>query len=81
MAHTSEYFPDGTPISEWFYDTSVPTLAEMGAPYSITEYGALDDGRIHTREIQTAIDTAAQNGGGVIIVPSGKYSDVCAMKN
>lgn len=73
MAHTSEYFPDGTLISEWFYDTSVPTLAEMGAPYSITEYGALDDGRIHTREIQTAIDTAAQNGGGVIIVPPGTY--------
>ena len=73
MAHTSEHFPDGTPISEWFYDTSVPTLAEMGAPYSITEYGALDDGRIHTREIQAAIDTAAQNGGGVVIVPPGTY--------
>ena len=73
MAHTSEYFPDGTPISEWFYDTSVPMLAEMGAPYSITEYGALDDGRIHTREIHAAIDPAPQNGGGVVIVPPGTY--------
>lgn len=73
MAPLHECFPDGTPISPWFYDTQIPSPAALGQPYAITEYGALDDGRIHTKEIQAAIDAAAQNGGGVIVVPPGTY--------
>ena len=47
-----EYFPDGvTPIDDWFYDTRVPELSELGRPYVLTEYGILDDGRLHTAEI------------------------------
>ena len=72
MEH-KEYFPDGTPIDEWFYDLSVPTLAEMGAQYVITEYGAKSDGALYTTEIQNAIDAAYKNGGGVVVVPEGVY--------
>lgn len=68
-----ERFPDGTLIDAWFYDTSVPTLAQLGRQYVLTEYGILDDGRVHTADIQKLIDTAADEGGGVIVVPAGTY--------
>ena len=35
----TEYFPDGTPIDDWFYDIGMPELEELGRPYVLTEYG------------------------------------------
>ena len=72
MMAQNEFFPDGTPIAEWFHDTAIPTLADLGKQYPITAYGALDDGRIHTKEIQACIDAAAVTGG-VVVVPAGVY--------
>lgn len=66
-------FPDGTLIDDWFYDTRVPSPAELGRPYILTEYGVLDDGQVHTRKIQEIIDLAAAAGGGVLVVPAGTY--------
>ena len=68
-----EFFPDGTPIDDWFYDTRLPELEELGAQYIITDYGVRSDGKIYTSEIQRMIDHAAANGGGVIVVPEGEY--------
>lgn len=68
-----EYFPDGTPIDDWFYDTTIPSLEELGRQYVLTQFGILDDGRVHTKEIQLLIDQAAAEGGGVIVVPAGTY--------
>ncbi len=68
-----EFFPDGTPIDQWFYDISVPMLDELGKQYVLTEYSILDDGKIHTKEIQQVIDLAAEQGGGVLVVPAGTY--------
>lgn len=68
-----QFFPDGTPVDPWFSDLTVPALSELGTPYVLTEHGILDDNRIHTSEIQRLIDTAAENGGGVIVVPPGMY--------
>lgn len=73
MEKTIEYFPDGTPIGEWFYDTEVSELKNLGKQYVLTQHGIFDDGRIYTKEIQSLIDTAAANGGGVIVVPAGTY--------
>lgn len=67
-----EFFPDGTPIDEWFYKTDIPNLSELGKQYVLTDYGVLDDGKIYTAEIQRLIDVASVNGG-VIIVPQGVY--------
>ena len=69
----TEFFPDGTPIDTWFYDTTVPALADLGTQYLVTQYGVADDGRIHTKELQQVIDLAAENGGGVIVIPAGTY--------
>lgn len=73
MEQAIERFPDGTVIDDWFYDIRVPDLSELGRQYVLTRYDILDDGKIHTREIQQLIDKAAQEGGGVIVVPAGTY--------
>lgn len=73
MDNKNEFFPDATPIDAWFYDTDVPELSMLGRQYVLTEYQIYDDGRIHTGEIQELIETAAKEGGGVIVVPAGTY--------
>lgn len=73
MNETREFFPDGTPVDEWFYDLRVPRLEELGRQYVLTQHNILDDGRVHTAEIQKLIDTAAEEGGGVLVVPAGTY--------
>ncbi len=70
----TEYFPDDvTKIDDWFYDTRVPELEELGRQYVLTEHGILDDGKLHTAELQALIDSASRYGGGVIVVPRGVY--------
>ncbi len=69
----NEIFPDGTPIDAWFYDTNVPTLNESDRQYVITDYNIKNDGRIYTKQLQALIDLAAENGGGVIVIPPGTY--------
>lgn len=71
--NNKEFFPDGTLIDEWFYDTRMPKLEELGKQYVLTQYHIFDDGRIHTQEIQRLIDMASEEGGGVIVVPAGTY--------
>ena len=72
MEH-KEFFPDGTPIDAWFYDVQMPMPEALGRQYSLTDYGICDDGVVYTEKIQAVIDRAAENGGGVIVVPKGTY--------
>lgn len=69
----AEYFPDGTLIDDWFYETALPEPEALGRPYRITDYGVMDDGQIHTAALQALIDRVHQEGGGVIVVPQGVY--------
>lgn len=73
MRKIREYFPDNTPVDEWFYDTQVSSPEDLGTQYVLTEHGIFDDGKVYTKEIQGLIDEAYENGGGVIVVPSGTY--------
>lgn len=73
MKEIKEFFSDGTPIDEWFYDIRIPELCELGRQYVLTQYNVFDDGKIYTAEIQRLIDSAAKEGGGVIVVPPGTY--------
>ena len=68
-----EFFPDGTIIENWFYETLETELSKLGEQYLITDYEIYDDGKVYTKEIQSLIDTVSNNGGGVIIVPKGTY--------
>lgn len=73
MLHEREYFPDGTPIDDWFYQTDMPTLEQCGKPYPLDKYGVPVDGEVHTAEIQRVIDLCAAEGGGVVVVPAGTW--------
>lgn len=68
-----EFFPDGTPIADWFYQTDMPELPELGRPYPLDAYGVPADGAVRTADIQRVIDLCAQEGGGVVVVPPGVW--------
>lgn len=71
---TKDLWPDGTPISEWFTDTRVPELSELGKQYNLREMGLPSSPyMVQTDAIQHVIDVAAENGGGVVVVPEGIY--------
>lgn len=74
QALAQEKFPDGTPIPDWFRENKVVSTETLGPPYNIADYGIINDSTVlQTEKIQAVIDRAAQNGGGVIIVPKGTY--------
>ncbi|MDA3817264.1 MAG: glycosyl hydrolase family 28 protein [Prolixibacteraceae bacterium] len=67
-------FPDGTPIPDWFFDNKKVDFETLGKQYVLTKNGVVNDSTIiQTQEIQQVIDLAAENGGGVIIVPEGTF--------
>lgn len=68
-----EFFPDNTPISDWFYDIPEVTVDDLGKQYLITDYGIADDNKVYTEKFQALIDEVSENGGGVIVVPGGTF--------
>ena len=70
-----EKFPDGTSIPDWFYKNTPVDIAKLGKVYRITDYGvaANDSNLLQTEAIQSVIDKAAADGGGVIVVPQGTF--------
>lgn len=49
-------------------------LAQKNRHYPITSFGAvLDSSILNTQAIQTTIETASKNGGGVVVVPRGTF--------
>jgi len=69
-----QLWPDGTPISEWFMDTTKVDVNTLGKQYVITDYGVVRDStRLQTEAIQRVIDMAAGNGGGVVVIPEGTF--------
>ena len=74
QASAKEVFPDGTPIPDWFRQTEIVKLEDLGKSYRITDYGVLNDSTIiQTQQIQAVIDKASQEGGGVIYIPQGTF--------
>ena len=73
-----EKFPDGTPIPDWFRQNEIVNIDTLGKKYTITDYGVANDSTIlQTEKIQAVIDRAAENGGGVIIIPKGTFLRRC----
>jgi polygalacturonase len=70
---STDLFPDGTPVPEWFRQTDEVELSSLGKQYRITDYGVLNDGQVHTAEMQALIDRIAADGGGVVVVPQGTF--------
>lgn len=68
-----EFFPDGTPVDEWFHDTEIPALSALGREYRLKDYDILSDGSVQTEKIQRVINLCKESGGGVIVVSEGTY--------
>ena len=70
----ADLWPDGTEISAWFRDTAHVDISTLGKQYIITDYGVKTDSTLlQTKEIQSVIDKAASEGGGVIVIPKGTF--------
>lgn len=69
----TEFFPDNTVISDWFYNADTPSIEDFKNKYLITDYGILNDGKVYTEKLQALIDKAAASSGGLIVVPKGEY--------
>lgn len=69
----ADLWPDGKEIDEWFRQIDEVNINNLGRQYKITDYGVVNDGRIHTAEFQALIDKVAADGGGVIVVPEGTF--------
>lgn len=69
-----ERFPDGKQISDWFRKYDKVDVNTLGKKYRITDHGVVSDStKLQTVQIQSVIDLAAKNGGGVIVVPKGTF--------
>ena len=69
-----DVWPDGTVMDAWFKDTTKVDVAKLGNQYVITDFGVKQDSTVvQTAAIQAVIDRAAQNGGGVVVIPEGTY--------
>lgn len=68
-------WPDGSKVDQWFNKTDRPDAKKLGKEYVVTDYGvtAADSTLLQTAELQKVIDLAAENGGGVIVIPEGTY--------
>lgn len=65
-------FPDGQVIPEWFSETTVPALNQLGKVYDVYQNGVgLDSNEVQTEKIQAIIDKASSAGGGVIVLSKG----------
>lgn len=68
-----DLWPDGSPVSEWFKDTTRVDLSDL-KHYVVTDYGV--DGysqEVQTAKIQAVIDRASSDGGGVVVIPRGTF--------
>ncbi len=55
-AKAQDLFPDGTPIPEWFRDTTPTDISALGKQYTITDYVvSRDSSLVQTKAIQAVI--------------------------
>ena len=69
-----ETWPDGTVMDAWFMEKGRVDVNALGCQYVLTDYGVLAGStEVQTRQIQAVIDRCAQEGGGVVVVPTGTF--------
>ena len=67
-------WPNGEPMDEWFMAEGKVDVETLGKKYDVTKYGVRHGTTdIQTRELQAVIDRAAEEGGGVVVIPKGTF--------
>jgi polygalacturonase len=71
------------PITLFWMLNLASLMAQQNGIYNIQDFGAKGDGiSLNTQFIQKAIDECAQNGGGKVIVPPGRFlTDLLFLKS
>jgi len=70
----AETWPDGTPMDGWFSRLEKVDISQLGRQYVITDYAVKRDSTlVQTEAIQWVIDRAAEEGGGVVVIPEGTF--------
>lgn len=72
---SQEYWPNGEAIDQWFAEDGKIDVESLGKQYIVTNYGVVDNDStlIQTEALQAVIDLAADQGGGVIVIPEGTF--------
>jgi polygalacturonase len=74
FARHAELWPDGTPMEAWVQDTAKVDVGQLGRQYVLTDYGVVaGSNEVQTKQIQAVIDRCADEGGGVVVVPDGRF--------
>ena len=69
-----ETWPDGTVMDAWFMEKGRVDVNALGRQYVLTDYGVLaGSSEVQTQQIQAVIDRCTQEGGGVVVVPTGTF--------
>src|SRR5574344_3120694 len=67
-------WPDGTTMDKWFQDTARVDMDQLGKQYVVTDLGVMEDSTlVQTKALQSVIDRAAKEGGGVVVIPRGTF--------
>ena len=68
-------WPDGTRMEAWFTDTTRIDVSQLGRQWLVTDYGVRADDSllVQTQALQRVIDQAAEQGGGVVVIPQGVF--------
>ena len=67
-------WPDGTVMDAWFLQDGRVDVKTLGRQYVLTDYGVTPGSPdVQTQQIQAVIDRCAQEGGGVVVVPTGTF--------
>lgn len=66
-------FPDGSPIDGWFLKDKNVDVQKLGKEYFVTDYGIMPNSKNNTQKVQELIDTIHNNGGGVLVFPTGEF--------
>lgn len=67
-------WPNGEVMDEWFMAPGKVDVETLGKKYDVTKYGVRQGTTdIQTRELQAVIDRAAEEGGGVVVIPKGTF--------
>lgn len=75
LARNTGVWPDGSKMNEWFESAEKVDTDKLGKKYVVTDYGVVagDSTIIQTEALQAVIDRAADEGGGVVVIPQGTY--------
>ena len=67
---SNAFFPDGTPMEDWFGEAPDYTAEKS---YPLNAFGIAPAPSLQTQAIQSLIDRIAEDGGGTLVVPAGRY--------